>query len=136
MTAQGKPAEARQLGRLRRICLTLQGATESPSGSHVTFRVKKKVFAYFLDNHHGDGIVALCIKTPRGENAAWIAHDPSRFYLPAYIGPQGWLGLRLDQGTVDWKEVDDFIKDSYRLATTSPGPARLAGQSRDSGRKN
>ena len=48
-----------------------------------------------------------------------VALDPTRFYLPAYIGPRGWIGLRLDVGKVDWEEVADFVGDSYRLVAPS-----------------
>ena len=51
-----------------------------------------------------------------------IAHDPERFYLPAYIGPKGWVALRLDRGEVDWEEVGRLVVDSYRLVA----PKRLA----------
>jgi hypothetical protein len=48
--------------------------------------------------------------------------DPNRFYLPAYIGPRGWAGLRLDVGAIDWDEVGELVADSYRLVA----PKRLA----------
>ena len=115
------PAEDPRLRRLSLICLSLPEATKSRSGTHATFRVRTKPFAYFLADHHGDDIVSVCIKAPRGENADWVAHDPRRYYLPAYIGPRGWLGLRLDQPGLDWSEVKDFVKDSYRLTA----PKRL-----------
>ncbi len=92
------------------------------SGRHAQFLVGKRTFAYYLDDHHGDGIVAVVWKTARGENAAWVAHDPNRFYMPAYIGPRGWAGLRLDVGRVDWNEVTGFVTDSYRTVA----PNRLA----------
>jgi hypothetical protein len=57
--------------------------TVERSGSHATFRVRRKVFAYFLDDHHGDGIVSVCVKTRLGENLDLVKHDPVRFYLPA-----------------------------------------------------
>jgi hypothetical protein len=79
--------------------------------------VRKKKFVYYLDNHHGDGIVGVLWRAP-GENVALIESDPTRFYLPAYIGSRGWVGLRLDQGEIDWDEVTDFVVDSY--AITAP----------------
>jgi predicted DNA-binding protein (MmcQ/YjbR family) len=108
-------AEDRRLVRLTKICLALPEATRELKGDHAGFKVRKKTFAYFLNSHHGDGIVAVSVKMPRGDNAKLAALDPSRFYLPAYIGPQGWIGLRLDVGKVDWDEVADFVSDSYRL---------------------
>ena len=103
--------------RVTAICLGLAEATSELCGdSHVTYRVRKKVFAYFLDNHHGDGIVSVCFKTRLGENLDLPKRDPKRFYLPAYIGPRGWAGMRLDVGRVNWNEDTQFVADSYRIA--------------------
>jgi predicted DNA-binding protein (MmcQ/YjbR family) len=111
-----------RLVRLTEICLALPETTRQDSGSHASFLVRKKTFTYFLDNHHGDGIVAVCCKVALGENADLAAADPARFYLPAYIGSKGWVGLRLDMGKVDWKEVAELVAGSYRLIA----PKRLA----------
>src|SRR5216684_4384817 len=101
------------LSRVSEICASFPEVSRETHGSHATFRVGKKVFAYFLDNHHGDGIVSVCGKALPGDNTALVASDPSRFYLPAYIGPRGWVGLRLDVGEVDWEEVKEFVTGSY-----------------------
>jgi hypothetical protein len=84
------------LKRLTAIALALPEARRELSGSHASFRVRKKTFAYFLDNHHGDGIVAVTCKVLPKENAALAKAQPKRYYLPAYIGPRGWVALRLD----------------------------------------
>lgn len=115
-------AEDSRLARLTEICLALPEAWREYWGSHAKFAVRSKTFAYFLDNHHGDGIVALTCKAAPGENAARAAADPERFYLPAYTGRQGWVGLRLDRGAIDWDEVTELVQFSYRLAA----PRRLA----------
>jgi len=73
-------------------------------------------FAYFLNNHHGDGIVSVCCKTELGQNVDRALREPDRFYIPAYIGPRGWVGLRLDTPHVDWDDVAAIVKSSYRLA--------------------
>ena len=104
-----------RLARLTKLCLALPESTVDLHGSHATFRVRKKVFAYFLDNHHGDGIVAISCKAGPGDNTALAATQPDRFYLPAYIGPRGWVALRLDIGAIDWDEVNELITGSYRL---------------------
>jgi len=104
------------------MCLALPHAVRERHGSHAAFRVGSKVFAYYLDDHHGDGIVSVCCRTPRGENREWVAARASTFYLPAYIGPRGWVGIRLDVTPIDWREVADFVLESYRLAA----PKRLA----------
>ncbi len=78
-------------------------------------RDEKKIFAYFLNDHHGDGIVGVVCKVLPGDNAALIKADPKRFYMPAYVGPRGWVGLRLDVGRVNWGEVEELVKGSYEL---------------------
>ena len=108
-------AEDRRLVRLTKICLSLPETTRQLHGSHASFLVRKRIFAYFLNNHHGDGIVAVTAKVLPGDNEALAAAQPARFYLPAYIGPRGWVALRLDAGKVDWEEVRDLVATSYRL---------------------
>jgi predicted DNA-binding protein (MmcQ/YjbR family) len=93
--------------------MSLPDATCDRSQSHATFRVRGKVFAYFLVNHHGDGIVSVCVKTTLGENQDLARNDSKKFYLPAYIGPRGWVGLRLDQGRVNWNEVREYVSSSF-----------------------
>jgi predicted DNA-binding protein (MmcQ/YjbR family) len=116
--------EDRRLVRCSRICLALPEATRSYNGEHAAFLVRKKTFAYYLDNHHGDGIVAIACKAAPGENADLAARDPARFYLPPYIGPRGWVALRLDAGRIDWDQVAELAEDSYRLVA----PRRLAAR--------
>jgi len=110
------------LAAVSRICLALPETTCERHGGHAIFKVRKRVFAYFLDNHHGDGIVAIACKTALGENEEMAKRDPKRFYLPAYIAPRGWVGLRLDRGKVEWREVADLAAASYRLVA----PKKLA----------
>jgi predicted DNA-binding protein (MmcQ/YjbR family) len=108
-------ANNKKLEKVAAICLALPSAEQTLSGSHATYRVRGKVFAYFLDDHHGDGIVSVCVKSELGENTDRANRDPERYYLPDYIGPRGWFGLRLDRGRVDWQEVRSVVKRSYLL---------------------
>ena len=112
----------RPLPALTKLALALPEAKRELHGSHASFLVRKKTFAYFLDNHHGDGIVAVTCKVLPGENAALAAAQPKRYYLPAYIGPRGWVALRLDLGKIDWDEVRELLLGSYLLTA----PKRLA----------
>jgi predicted DNA-binding protein (MmcQ/YjbR family) len=114
--------EERTLKKLAQICLSLPEATRRDCGDHADFRVSGKVFAYFLNNHHGDGIVAVCCKAALGENVDRASREPKRFYLPPYIGPRGWFGLRLDGEGIDWSEVRNLVELSYGLVA----PKRLA----------
>jgi hypothetical protein len=108
-----QPDDPRRI-RLAEICESLPQVT-SRGDQHVAFEVRKRKFAYFLDDHHGDGRVALACKAPPGENTALIDDDPDRFFIPAYVGPRGWVGLRLDVGEVDWDQVEALVVESYRL---------------------
>jgi predicted DNA-binding protein (MmcQ/YjbR family) len=109
------------LKKLSDICLGLPEAARRDRNDHADFRVRGKVFAYFLNNHHGDNIVSVCCKTALGENVDRASREPERFYLPAYIGPRGWFGLRLDGESIDWAEVRNLVELSYGLSA----PKRL-----------
>jgi hypothetical protein len=111
-----------RLDALVKICLALPEARRESKESHSAFLVGKKIFAYYLDNHHADGIVSVCCKVLPGENQFLVESAPGRCYLPAYIGPRGWIGLRMDLATLNWTEVKELIHGSYiRVA-----PKRLA----------
>jgi predicted DNA-binding protein (MmcQ/YjbR family) len=107
--------EDRCLKRLTKICLALPQSARECQGKHAAFRVRKKTFASFLNDHHGDGIVAVTCKVLPHDNPALAAASPERFYLPAYIGPKGWVALRLDKGDIDWDEVSELVTGSYRM---------------------
>src|ERR1035438_3506101 len=111
-----------RLARLMKICLALPEAIQEPAARHAAFLVRKHVFAYYLNDHHGDGMISVCCKVLPGDNEALIAAHAERFYMPAYIGPRGWVALRLDVGGLDWNEVAELVVGSYRLIA----PKRLA----------
>ena len=117
-----RSAEDARLTRLTEFALALPEATRQIYGSHAQFLVRKKTFAYFLDNHHGDGMVAVTCKVLSGDNKALAEAQPGRFYLPAYIASKGWVALRLDVGKVDWDEVRELLLGSYAQIA----PKRLA----------
>jgi predicted DNA-binding protein (MmcQ/YjbR family) len=108
-------AKDQRLQRVTKICKALPEATYELTGKHATFQVRKKTFAYYLNSHHGDGIISICAKVLPGDNDTLVAAQPRKFYLPAYIGPRGWVALRLDIPGVDWNEVAELIRGSYRL---------------------
>src|SRR5262249_34049761 len=115
------------LARLTKICLKLPEVSRNPCGRHAAFQAGKKTFAWFLDDHHGDGIVSVCAKVLPGDNARLIAANPEHFYMPAYMGPRGWVGLRLDAGSIDWEEVAELVGTSYRLIAPKRLSARTGG---------
>ena len=119
--AATRSTEDHRLTRVSEICLALPEALRQDCGSHAAFTVRKRTFAYFLNDHHGDGIVAVTCKALPGDNASLAAAQPRRFYLPSYIGPKGWVALRLDIGEIDWDEVAELVLGSYCMVA----PKRL-----------
>jgi predicted DNA-binding protein (MmcQ/YjbR family) len=67
---------------------------------------------------------ALTLKAPPGEQTLLVSADPDRFFVPAYVGSKGWVGVRLDQ-PVDWVEVAELVEDSYRLIAPRAAVAQL-----------
>lgn len=122
-------AKSNKHDRVLAICEALPGVEHERHGDHDIFRVRGKVFAYFLDDHHGDGIVSVCVKSERGENVDRARLDPEHFYLPAYIGPRGWFGMRLDRGRVNWREVEEIVERSFRLTAPKTLLKKLDGAS-------
>ena len=67
-------------------------------------------------DHHGDGRLALTLKAAKGDNAALVSSDPTRFFMPPYMAHHGYVGVYLDVDDVDWEEIRELITDAYRLA--------------------
>ncbi len=110
-----KSGQSDVLAKISKIAAALPETTRVLKGSHAQFLVRKTTFAYFLNDHHGDGIVSIACKVLAGDNKTLAEAQPRRFYLPAYIASRGWVALRLDVGTVDWDEVKELLMGSYVL---------------------
>jgi phosphoribosylglycinamide formyltransferase-1 len=110
-----------RLAQLLGICEALPEIDVSGQ-QHIAFRIRNKTFAYYLDDHHGDGIVSICCKSTHARQAELVRRHPRRYYLPDYVGPKGWVALRLDLPEVNWDEVAELVFAAYRLQA----PRRLA----------
>ena len=108
------------LDRLRAICLALPEAVEKEAWGDPTFRVKDKIFAM---QKTGDGRVSVWLKAPPGAQEILVGAAPETFFVPPYVGPKGWVGIRLDADP-DWAEVASLVRRSYRLIA----PKRLAAR--------
>ena len=117
-----------RLVRLTKICLALPEATRDYNGQHAGFQVRKRTFAYFLNDHDGDGIVAVTCKVLPGDHKVLAASNPDKFYIPAYIGSKGWVALRLDRGEIDWEEVSELVTGSYRMVAPKTLAMRASQQ--------
>jgi hypothetical protein len=101
--------------RLRAICMALPEVSERLSHGEVTWFIRdKRVLATIDDHHHGGDHFALVCPAPPGVQQELIELEPARFYRPAYVGPSGWIGVRLDRD-VDWDEIEGIIDDAYRM---------------------
>ncbi len=111
------------LARLRAVCLALPGADEKISHGRPSF-FTTKVFAIYggsvkgahSSTQHGRALLFL----PDEADRTALAAD-GRFFVPAYLGPYGWLAIDLDDGQVDWAEVAELVDASFRRTA----PARL-----------
>lgn len=103
------------LAKVREICLALPEAAEKISHGHPNF-FTKKVFAVFgglvKGDHAADTYAQSMLFLPDADEREALLAD-ERFFVPAYYGPSGWLGinLRLDP---DWTEVAELAEMSYR----------------------
>ena len=111
------------VARLRALCLALPEAGEKETWGEPTFRVREKIFAM---PRSSDRRVALWCKAPPGEQAALVAEDPARYFVPPYVGHRGWVGVWLD-GAVDWREVAELVEESYRMTAPKRLVAGLDG---------
>jgi hypothetical protein len=112
---------AAPLARLREACFALPEVTEKEAWGEPTFRVKEKMFAMFATDHHHDGNIAVWCKAAMGLQEILVDSDPERFFRPPYLGPRGWIGIRL-HGRVDWREVSALLAEAWRLTA----PPKLA----------
>mgnify|MGYP003583440925 FL=1 len=112
------------LNKVRERALALPQADEVTSHGMPCFGIEKgKKFAYFSQDHHGDGITALLVKTTAPEEQAMlIDSDSARYFRPAYFG-DGWVGIRLDLGDTDWDQIEDRLNKSWREVA----PRKLLG---------
>lgn len=115
--------QQQRLSKLLRIAATLP-EIEVTGDQHLAFRIRKKTFAYYLNSHHGDGIVSVCCKTTFDEQSTLVESDPESFYAPAYIGAKGWVAMRLDQRSIDWSLLSELLLSAYR----AQAPRLLAQQ--------
>jgi predicted DNA-binding protein (MmcQ/YjbR family) len=112
------------LKRLREICLTLPEAFEKEAWGECTFRVTGgSMFAMTDSNHHGSGHFAVWVKAPPMVQEILVKSDGKRFFVPPYMGPKGWVGVRLDY-KVNWDEAAGILKDGYLMSA----PKRLGGR--------
>ena len=102
-----------ELAEVRAICMALPEVSERLSHGSPTWFAGKKTMVMYLDDHHGDGRLALWVAAPPGVQQEVVDQEPARFFVPPYVGHRGWLGVRLDRSP-DWEEIAGIVEDAYR----------------------
>jgi hypothetical protein len=91
------------------------------------------MFATFDNHHHGARHVGVWLAMPLGAQEALVYQDPKRFFIPPYVGPRGWVGVRLD-GRPSWKTVEKVVREAYDfIKNRNPRPRRGRGQGEGAG---
>jgi hypothetical protein len=106
-------ATTHQLERVRKICVSLPECEERLSHGEPTFFVRKRVFAMFANNHHGDGHIAIWIPAAPGAQEAMVEEAPDTYFRPPYVGVKGWVGVELARVGDD--ALASLIRESWRL---------------------
>ncbi|NMO57347.1 MmcQ/YjbR family DNA-binding protein [Actinoplanes sp. TBRC 11911] len=110
------------LARVRELALSFPDAREKVSHGRPAF-FTTKVFAYYggsvkVDGDHEQHGHAVLVLVDPGEREALL----DRCFIPAYLGPSGWIGMDLTDDT-DWAEIGELLDASYRRTA---GPRRVA----------
>lgn len=105
--------------RLRELATALPDVHTEDAHGHTGIFLRRKRFAWLVVDHHGDGRLALWIKAPPGEQEALVSMDHDRYFVPAYLGPRGWVGVNLDEASgPDWGEVAALLDQAWRMVAT------------------
>ncbi|MGA9160275.1 MAG: MmcQ/YjbR family DNA-binding protein [Actinomycetota bacterium] len=103
-----------QARTVRRFALELPEAEERETWETATFRVRNRIFVMFSDRERD-----LWVKSTYDEQRALTSMDPDTFFVPPYVGPNGWVGVRIR--TVDPGELRELVTEAWRLTA----PRRL-----------
>ena len=88
-----------------------------------TFGIAGRAAFANLHEHPEDERPTLWFKAGPGVQTELVEEEPDRFFVPPYVGPRGWVGLRLDVD-LDWDEVAGVVKEAWRLTA----PKRLVAE--------
>ena len=129
----------RALARVRTACLSLPHTSERLSHGRPAFFLQTSAsfgvpagrpptaantacFVMFVDDHHGDGRLAIWCAAPDGVQAEMVETEPERFFRPPYVGHRGWLGVELAE--VSTAELAAICREAF-LTVAPPAVGRL-----------
>ena len=79
----------------------------------MSLEVRGRRFGWFLDDHHGDGRVALNCRASAEMHDILQRLAPHQFHLPKYLGNRGWIGLWLDVPRLSWSTVELALREAH-----------------------
>lgn len=103
------------LAKIRKIIDAWPETAEKISHGAPTWWGGRKTFASLHDGHYDkeQGALSLWIKSTAEAQDDLVAMNPELFYVPPYVGPSGWVGVRLS-GRPDWALVQGLLEEGYR----------------------
>jgi predicted DNA-binding protein (MmcQ/YjbR family) len=108
-----------RLKRLRQICLCLPDTTEKVAWGDPTWRVRDRIFCMQKGNTRTSR-PSVWVKGAEGVQAVLVDSEPDVFFVPPYVGNQGWIGIYMDGGRLDWGRITDLIEESHGLSARRP----------------
>ena len=104
------------LAKLRRLCMSLPEAREVEAWGAPTFRVKT-IFATYSDgSRYQPGRSSAWVKALPINQEHLVTTAPDRFFVPPYVGVRGWVGVYLDSPDTDWDELEELLRDAWRMS--------------------
>lgn len=123
---------AKELERLRKICLAIPGAVEKLSHGEPTWFAgptpggrssQGKVFAMFDNHHHGHPHISVYVAATLDLQEALVAEGPAHYWVPPYVGAKGWIAIVLDVKP-DWAAVTKLVQESFAMVSAPKPRAR------------
>jgi hypothetical protein len=93
---------------VRGFALALPESVEQETWGTPTFRVRKRIFVMFAEEQR-----EAWVKSTHDEQRALTQMDPETFFVPPYMGPSGWVGVRFE--SVDRDEMRELITEAWRM---------------------
>ena len=66
------------------------------------------------------------VKSTGDEQAALVEMRPDTFFVPPYVGPNGWIGVRVSK--IDAEEAGELLTEAWRMTATKRAVAAYDGE--------
>jgi hypothetical protein len=103
---------------VRRVALSLPGASEQPCNRLPGFRVRRNLFTRV--HERPDTIFVRCIDI--AERDGLLSSEPEKFFITEHY--QGYPGMLVRLSAIDIDELTELLTESWRLAA----PKRLVAE--------